>query len=239
LSSVLHPKGIGIDPSFSISDGDTTAVTLHVLALGGQSVDPAILYHFEEPKLRTFRTFTFERNASVTTNAHALNALHLMSDYPNKNEVFDHIMAMLLADRKYESYWIDKWHASPYYATSHVLVSIIQAQEPLISECTGSIEWLLHTQRDDGSWGYFNRGTFEETAYALLALLQYHQQVKKVETEILQRGILYLLRDMQTKSPSYPEMWISKTLSSSEDIIKAAILAALNLYQDTFGNLPD
>lgn len=238
LSSVLKPEGIGIDPSFSINDGDTTAVTLHVLALGEFPVDTSILRYFEEPELHTFRTFKFERNASVTTNAHALGALSLMPDYPNKDIVFDHIVAMLLADRKYESYWIDKWHVSPYYATAHVLTTLIKIQEPLISECIGSIEWLLHTQRDDGSWGYFNRGTCEETAYALLSLLQYHRQIKEIDTEILKRGITYLELEMPLNPSGYPEMWISKTLSASADIIKAAILAALNLYKETFGCLP-
>lgn len=238
LQSALGPEGVGIDPTFSIKDGDTTAVTLHVLTLGGQPVDPMVLHLFEMPETRTFRTFTFERNASMATNAHALGALSLMPDYPYRQEVWDHVVAVLLANRRYESYWIDKWHASPYYATAHVLVTLINEQEPLISECVGSIDWLLHTQRDDGSWGYFNRGTPEETAYALLALLHYHRQIDTVNTAILRNGASYLYRETQA-GLSYPEMWISKTLSASENIIDAAILAAIILCQDTFGRIPD
>jgi halimadienyl-diphosphate synthase len=238
LLSDLAPDGVGIDPTFSIKDGDTTSVTLHVLAQSGQSVDPMILHHFEEKETLTFRTFTFERNASVTTNAHALEALSFLPNYPNRDEVRDHVMAMLLADRRYESYWIDKWHASPYYATAHVLIALINnGMEPIVSHCTSSADWLLHTQREDGSWGYFNRGTAEETAYTLLALLHYHQQVAPVDIEILKKGASYLYRETQTKNMIYPEMWISKTLSASDSIIEAAILAALYLYQETFGSL--
>jgi halimadienyl-diphosphate synthase len=234
LLSDLESDGVGIDPTYSIKDGDTTSVTLNVLTLGGQPVNPMILHHFEEPKTHTFRTFTFERNASVTTNAHALEALSFMPDYPNRDEVRSRILAMLLADRRYESYWIDKWHASPYYATAHVLIALINhGTEAVVSHCTSSTDWLLHTQRDDGSWGYFNRGTAEETAYALLALLHYHRQVAPVDRTILKKGAFYLYREMQTKNTVYPEMWISKTLSASNSIIEAAILAAINLYQNT------
>jgi halimadienyl-diphosphate synthase len=240
LLSDLEPDGVGIDPTYSIKDGDTTSVTLHVLALGGQSVDPMILHHFEEQKTHTFRTFTFERNASVTTNVHALEALSFMPDYPNRDDVRRRIMAMLLADRRYESYWIDKWHASPYYATAHVLIGMINnGTEAVVSHCTSSADWLLHTQRDDGAWGYFNRGTAEETAYTLLALLRYHRQVAPVNAEIMRRGASYLHRESEAQSMAYPEMWISKTLSASESIIEASILAALYLYQDTFGHIPD
>jgi halimadienyl-diphosphate synthase len=235
LKSIIGPEGVGIDPTFGINDGDTTAVTLHVLALGGQSVDPMILRHFEEPEALTFRTFVFERNASVATNAHALEALALMSDYPNRQEVWDRVVATLLATQKYRSYWIDKWHASPYYATSHTLMALIGVRERMLIECLHSIDWLLHTQREDGSWGYFDRGTAEETAYALLALLHYHRQVQEVDVEILRKGISFLHSAVDQTSYTHPDLWIAKSLYMPENIVTAAILAALNLCQDTFG----
>jgi halimadienyl-diphosphate synthase len=230
--------GVGIDPLFGINDGDTTSVTLHVLAQGGQPVDPGILHHFEEPETRIFQTFGFERNASVVTNAHALEALWYMPDYPDRQEVWDRIVTMLLAAQKYQSYWIDKWHASPFYATSHVLVALITTREPLLSECLNSIESYLHMQRDDGSWGFFGRGTAEETAYALLALLHYHRQVKAVDTEFLKRGAAYLYR-MMDSGQDYPALWIAKTLYAPESIVRSAIIAAAILYEDTFGQRPE
>lgn len=239
LQSVLREKGgVSMDPAFGIPDGDTTAVTLHILALGGQPVDPMVLHQFEEPETRTFRTLAFERNASVGTNVHALEALSLMPDYPDRQEVWDHVVAMLLDAQIYRSYWVDKWHASPYYATSHVLIALINAQEPMLAKCLHSIEWLLHSQRDDGSWGYFDRGTAEETAYALLALLHYQRQVEAVDTEVLRRGMACLCRMVQEGLP-YPELWIAKSLYAPEGMIGAAILAAMILYQETFGHVPD
>jgi halimadienyl-diphosphate synthase len=234
----MGKTGVGIDPLFGINDGDTTSVTLHVLAQGGQPVDPAILRAFEQPKTRIFRTFGFERNASVVTNAHALEALRCMPDYPDRREVWDRIVTMLLAEQRYQSYWIDKWHASPFYATSHVLISLITTREPLLSECLSAVEWYLHTQRDDGSWGFFDKGTPEETAYALLALLHYHREVRPVNGCLLKRGAAYLRRAIDS-DVAQPALWIAKTLYAPESIVRSAILSAAILYQDTFGANPE
>jgi len=230
--------GVGIDPTFGINDGDTTAVTLHVLAQGDQAVDPMILRHFESARSGVFHTFPFERNPSVVTNAHALEAMHLIPDYPDRQDKRDRIVTMMLSSQIYESYWIDKWHASPYYATAHVLLALMGMQEPLLAECHNSIEWLVHTQRSDGSWGFFDWGTVEETAYALLALLHYHRRVKAVDEEVLKRGAVYLYHCMAQKGLTHPELWIAKSLYAPKNIVKAAILAATNLYQETLGHVP-
>lgn len=235
LQSGLDGQGAGIDPLFGICDGDTTSVTVYILLLNGQSVDPGILRRFEDPKTRIFRTFEFERNASVVTNAHALQVLSLMLDYPDRREVWNRIVTMLLANQHYRSFWVDKWHASPYYATAHVLVALMDAQEPLLSECQYSIDWLLHTQRADGSWGYFGQGTAEETAYAVLALLHYHRQAKAIDVEALRRAGEYLQPIIHDAGHEYPELWIAKTLYAPESIVRSAILAAAMLYEETLG----
>jgi halimadienyl-diphosphate synthase len=237
LQSALGEEGVSMDPAFGIKDGDTTAVSARVLSLSGRPVDPEILHRFEDPETRIFRTFEFERNASVSTNAHALEALALMPSYPDRQEVWDRVVTMLLAARKYQSYWIDKWHASPYYATSHVLISLLHSNEPLVSECLGSLDWLIHMQRDDGSWGYFDRGTAEETAYALLALLHYHRRFNMEDADVLRRGADYLQRAFESELP-YPDLWIAKSLFAPEGVVRSAILAALFLFQETFGHAP-
>lgn len=237
LESAVSHDGVSMDPNFGINDGDTTAVTTRVLTLSGRPVNPAVLHCFEDPRTRIFRTFRFERNASVSTNAHALEALALMPDYPDRQEVWDRVVTLLLAERKYQSYWIDKWHASPYYATSHVLISLLHSDEPLVSECSGSVDWLIHMQRSDGSWGHFSRGTAEETAYALLALLHYHQRFNIVNIDVLEKGAAYLARVSDTTT-SYPDLWIAKALFAPEGVVQSAILAARLLVQETLGHVP-
>lgn len=237
LWAAVSEEGVAMDPAFGINDGDTTAVTARLLTLSGRPVDPMVLGCFEDPGARIFRTFRFERNASVSTNAHALEALALMPDYPDRQEVWDRIVTMLLAERKYQSYWIDKWHASPYYATSHVLLSLLHTKESLVTECLGSVDWLIHMQRDDGSWGHFARGTVEETAYALLTLFHYHRAFNLVDAEVLRRGAAYLWRASEA-SDSYPDLWIAKSLFAPEGIIRAAVLSAKLLFEETFGHAP-
>ena len=237
LESAIGERGVSMDPEFGIDDGDTTAVTARMLALAGRPIDRDMLKCFEDPETRTFRTFSFERNASVSTNAHSLEALALMPDYPDRQEVWDRVVTMLLASRKYQSYWTDKWHASPFYATAHVMMSLLESDEPLVSECLGSIDWMIHMQRSDGSWGYFGQGTAEETAYVLLTLLRFHSRCQPVDVEVLHRGAAYLWRAFES-SRTYPDLWIAKSLFAPEGVVESAILAAMHLYQTTFGRSP-
>lgn len=237
LASAVGEHGVSMDPAFGINDGDTTAVTARMLALAGKPIDPRILHRFEDPETRTFRTFSFERNASVSTNAHSLEALALMSDYPDRQEVWDRVVTMLLASRRYQSYWTDKWHASPFYATSHVLLALLHSGEPLLSECFGSIDWMIHMQRVDGSWGYFDQGTAEETAYVLLTLLSFHQRFNTVDVDVLKRGAEFLWHASESNE-KYPDLWIAKSLFAPEGVVESAILAAMLLYKETFGLSP-
>ena len=237
LESAVGERGVSMDPEFGIDDGDTTAVTVRMLALADRPVDPYTLQCFEDPETRTFRTFSFERNASVSTNAHSLEALALMPDYPDRQEVWDRVVTMLLASRRYQSYWTDKWHASPFYATSHVLIALLHSDEPLVSECFGSIDWMTHMQRPDGSWGYFDQGTAEETAYVLLTLLSFHERFACVDVEVLKRGAAYLRHAFESNK-TYPDLWVAKSLFAPEGVVESAILAAIYLYQVTFGHSP-
>jgi halimadienyl-diphosphate synthase len=175
LQTAVGPQGLGLDPSFGIPDGDCTSVGLRLLQSAGCDVDPLILKRFEDPRTHVFKTYDYERNLSVGTNVHALEALHLLHDYPGRRVAQENVLLMLLDQRKFDLYWVDKWHASPYYATAHALVGLLQGDFHLFFFCRPTVDWILHTQRDDGSWGFFEEGTAEETAYALTALLHYHR----------------------------------------------------------------
>jgi halimadienyl-diphosphate synthase len=237
LQEGLSERGIGLDPTFGIPDGDITSVTSRLLIRAGYPVDPLILARYENKETRIFRTYHYERNISVGTNVHCLEALDMMPDYPDCQLVKEQIVLKLLDNRLYDIYWIDKWHTSPYYATSHVLIGLLREGFYLVHSCRDSIDWLLHTQRRDGSWGFFETGTAEETAYVLTALLHYHQR-DPIDTEILQRGAAYLLQTYQAANPTYPALWIDKCLYVPHDVVHASVLAALLLYEESFGRLP-
>jgi halimadienyl-diphosphate synthase len=233
LLGQMGPEGIGLDPSFGIPDGDITSVTTRLLIQANYSVDPAILARYENKDKRLFRTYHFERNPSVGTNIHALEALALLPDYPDRAEIQKQIVAAVLDKRIYNIHWMDKWHSSPYYATSHVVVGFLRHDKQLLNGIRPTIDWLLHTQREDGSWGFYADGTAEETAYALTALLHYHQH-EPVDKDILQRGADYLLKTYQGKDSVYPALWIDKSLYVPHDVVRAAILAALIQYDVMF-----
>ena len=237
LQSNLEPGGIGLDSTFGIPDGDVTSVTAQLLRAAGGTFDPRILAQFEDPQLHIFRTYPYERNPSVSTNVHALEALHLLPDYPNRRDVREQIIFTLLEKRSYELYWTDKWHASPYYVTAHAVVALLAEEHYLEHAYQPAIDWLLHTQNDDGSWGFFQVGTLEETSYALIALLHYSRR-HSLDRDVLHRGAAYLARFHTGPGAMYPEFWIGKDLFVPYDVVRAGVLAALLLYEGTVGRAP-
>jgi halimadienyl-diphosphate synthase len=237
LLDEISPQGVGFDPSFRIPDGDTTSACCRVLLEAGYDVDPAILARFENKDQHIFRTYHYERNPSISTNIHALDALDLMDHYPNQREVKEQIILMLLEKRRYNMYWVDKWHASPYYATAHALIALGRQGDYLAHACRHTVDWIQHTQREDGSWGFFQQSTVEETAYALTALLHYYRR-EAIDPEPIHRGAAYLACAHKGIDATYPPLWIVKCLYAPYDIIRSAVLATLILYQDTFGRSP-
>jgi halimadienyl-diphosphate synthase len=236
LRSSISERGIGLDPTFGIEDGDITSVSIRLMTLAGYSMDPAILARFEDKERRLFRTYEYERNIGVSTNVHALEAVSLLPEYPNKREVQDRILALLMGNRVFDTYWVDKWHASPYYVTAHALVGILATAPELIGECFQTVQWVAHTQREDGSWGFFDRGTVEETAYSLVALLHfYRRRPSDVNREILKKAASFLYQEYEKSGNRHPELYIGKCLFTPRDVVHASTLAAMILYEETFG----
>jgi halimadienyl-diphosphate synthase len=185
-----------------------------------------------------FRTYAFERNSSISTNIHALEAVHCLPQFPAGNETRNAVLTYLLTQLDYDLYWKDKWNASPYYATSHAVVALLDEGSTPAHACFPAIDWILHTQRDDGAWGYFQVGTAEETAYALIALLRYHRQHRLTNVDVLHRAAHHLARHVDDPVEKFPPLYIGKVLYIPRDIVRATMLGALILYEDTFGRVP-
>lgn len=233
----LNSGGIGLDPSLPLPNGDITAVALRLLLRAGYNVDPLILQQFEDAERQSFRTYDYERALSVSTNVHALQALDAFPTYPGEQEIREHVIILLLDSHVHDMYWMDKWHASPHCATSHALVTLSGYGPWTERACRDTVEWLLHTQRPDGSWGFYDIGTAEETAYVLLGLLHY-RRYGEVDAEILHRGAAYLEASRECGALDCPQLWIGKSLYAPYEVIRSAMLAALILYEETFGRSP-
>lgn len=224
--------GVGLDDEFGIPDADCTSVACFLLRLAGRPASPAALVKYEVPGEGFFRTYYFERNPSISTNIHALEALRLMPEYPRRELVRERVRNMLLEKRRFNLFWTDKWHASPYYATAYALIALLNGDGRSKDICRDTIDWLIHAQRDNGSWGFFERGTVEETAYALLAL-QHAHRYGGVGAAVLKRGAAYLEENGKLEDPdaTYEPLWLGKCLYAPHNIVRSAILAAL-LHQE-------
>lgn len=215
-------RGIAVVGPYSIADADTTAVAYAALKHFGYDVElerSLLSYEVEE----CFSTFELESEPSISTNVHVLRALR-EAGYKVEHPAVQKVLRFLKQVQTRHSFWFDKWHASPYYATSHAIIAAAGYADELV---IGAIDWMLNTQNEDGSWGYYNMSSAEETAYCLQALAVWKQQGKgdeEISNDILKRGADWLLAHMHEP---YPYFWIGKSFYCPELVVESAVLGAL------------
>lgn len=203
-------------------DGDDTGLVYEVLSRFGCYVDAEAVLSYEGDE--HFRCFALEANPSISANIHLLGALR-QAGYPASHPSAQKILRFLARCQDSGSLWYDKWHASPYYASTHAVAACAGYADELVA---GTIQWLVSTQGQDGSWGFY-MPTAEETAYALQALVLWKRHGGRVPEEALQRGAAWLSDHVQ---PPYAPMWIGKCLYSPELVIRSAIWSALAMVRN-------
>ncbi len=191
-----------------------------MLAHSGAELDPQMLYTYEEAA--HFRCYPYERNASISANAHVLSALHYCDPRGRRARV-EKILGFFAATRSPGGYWFDKWHVSPYYATHLVIMAASDFAPALVQR---AIDWILHTQDESGGWGYY-APTLEETAYALLALALWRRAGHAVSPAVIARGVDYLEERYAPGSVDYPPLWIGKSLYVPLIVAEAGVVSAL------------
>ncbi|MBI5839303.1 MAG: cyclase [Chloroflexi bacterium] len=226
LSSWKPLRGVGFTRDHSVMDGDDTSLTFDVLSHFGQKVDFETLLQFEEED--HFRCYPLEISYSISTNVHFLGAFRQAGLKP-QHPIVQKAIQYLYKTRTSDAFWFDKWHASPYYTTAHTIIVCSNYYNDLIFN---SIDWIINNQNKDGSWGFYTSPTAEETAYALQALSTWKNSGGKVDRKILLKGWNWL---KEHSEPPYPYLWIAKSLNYSEWIIKAEILSASALVEETLG----
>jgi halimadienyl-diphosphate synthase len=212
-------RGTAACAGLTLRDGDTSAIVYDVLTHYGHevSVEGVLGYEVAEH----FQCFALESNASVSTNVHVLGALRA-AGYATNHPRVQKVLRFLRATRKDGAVWFDKWHASPYYTTAHAVIGCLQYDRELAAD---AVRWLVRTQREDGSWGYF-LSTAEETAYALQALTVWGRAGNAVSRQVTERGAAWLAEHAE---PPYPPLWIGKSLYTPNLVVRSAILSALML----------
>ncbi|MEA2640757.1 MAG: halimadienyl-diphosphate synthase [Chloroflexota bacterium] len=236
LREALRGDGVSLASSFPIPDADDTAVALLLLHSLGERVDPSVLERFVSG-CGHFVSYPFERHSSVGVNLHVLHALARIPGYSASSATIAGIVDYL-GDRRIDgAYWLDKWHVSPIYATAHAVCALselpipyMKAAQPLID---GAHAWLCDLQRADGSWGWHEQSTLEETAYAALALAVLNRTSRYVgDLERRHAGVRYIEGTMRGEGglgsqACYPPMWIDKCLYTPPLVVRSAVRAAL------------
>lgn len=221
LSKRWTPKaGMGFATDCAIFDSDDASVMQRALIRFGGSPDIDALLGYEEDEY--FRCMQHEASPSVGVNIHILGALRL-AGFDREHPSIRKIIAFLHRTRNEAGYWFDKWHVSPYYITSHIVIECLDYEKQL---CQDAITWMLKTQNANGSWGYLGTPTAEETAFCLQALKTWRNSGNALPTGRIEMANSWLAEHCE---PPYPWMWIAKTLYYPEIIIQSSIITALKM----------
>ncbi|WP_433244810.1 prenyltransferase/squalene oxidase repeat-containing protein [Actinomadura nitritigenes] len=239
LTAPLGPAGTAAAAGLP-SDADTTAGALYALALLDAPCRPDSLLPYETET--HFCTWQGEDGASITTNAHVLEAfgqyLATMRNRVGAASAERYAAAAakaaswLCKQQRKDGDWEDRWHASPYYATACAAIALAAfGGERSAGAVAAARRWVLATQRADGSWGRWE-GTAEETAYAVQLLLLTGSGSDAAAAAAAARARPHLLRGLTSadeQADQEPALWHDKDLYRPGAIVRAGIVAAFHL----------
>jgi hypothetical protein len=228
LTAPLGPLGAPAAAGLP-ADADTTSGALFALALLGAPHPPDLLRAYETET--HFCTWPGEQGLSVSTNAHVLEAFGQYAAVRPETAAryqptIGKLSVWLCGQQRSDGSWLDRWHASPYYATACVALALHSFGDAASAAAVErAAQWVLATQRADGSWGRW-AGTAEETAYAVWILsLMGPGPDEREQAAARGHGYLLLAADLSDGPP----LWHDKDLYLPTAIVRAAVLAALHL----------
>ena len=221
--------GIGAGTDF-LTDSDDTAMAYTVMRLAQydqqRQCDLNVLdeYWRKEGYLVTYR---YERDPSVSANIHALEAYYLDGQTDKMQQLLQFLKKQRPAD---QPFWLDKWHISPYYASSHAVMATVRFDPSIVTE---TINWMIFTQTESGGWG-LEEPTSEETALAVQALIVYSEVCGWTDEarKAARAGVRYLRRNYRPYIMSYTPLWVGKNRYAPQLVIRSTILSALMMAQN-------
>lgn len=222
LAKAWRPRhGVGFAAGYSVKDSDDTGLVYDTLLRFGHEKDLASVLLYEEKDY--FRCFDLEANPSISANIHVLGALS-QAGLDHRNASVLKALRFLQKAKGSNHFWVDKWHSSAYYATAHAIIACGTLASGLVQD---ALEWILHSQNKDGSWGTYI-STAEETAYAIQALWFWNEKVARVPRHAIKNGARWLKEHMDQP---YPPLWMGKCLYNPRLVIRSAVISALALAQ--------
>lgn len=212
-------RGVGFSVDYTPKDGDDTCIIYETLSRYGRTVDLDAVLSYEQKN--HFRCYDLELNPSIGANIHFLGALR-EADFERQHPSIKKLISFLYKSRILDTFWVDKYQISPYYATTQMIIAVTGFADELIEN---AIDWILDTQQDSGAWGYFSP-TVEETANCLQALFIWKRYGGKISDDVFKRGLDWLLRNAEHCQESF---WVCKCLYKPRLIVRSVILSALKL----------
>ena len=202
------------------NDSDSTALAYQLLNKTGHPVPISALESYWQGT--HFITYPYERDASLSVNIHAVEAVKLAGQEERLKQLLAFIAGRQQPD---QPFWQDKWHVSPYYPSSHAVLATAKIDYTLIEP---TIAWILYTQYESGGWGLQGE-TAEETALAIQALVAYSEvrDWNKRTWRAAQTGANYLRRHYRPFVRDEPPLWIGKNRYTPYLVVKSTILSAL------------
>jgi halimadienyl-diphosphate synthase len=217
-------SGIGTASAGTIKDGDDSGLVYEVLSAYGipKSIDAILSYE----EVEHFRCFSLESNPSISTNIHILGALKqagIDKENPSARKIFTFLKSVMQP----AGFWFDKWHASPYYSTSHAVITFCGYDN---TQAEPAVEWILSTQNSNGSWGHYRIPTPEETSYCLQALSAWYPHSKQQERikESIKLAHQWLVENSDIQNPP---LWIGKALYCPSRVVQSSILSAIKMAE--------
>lgn len=223
LRAAWEPRrGIGTAFECTVKDSDDSSIVFEVLETYGYPADIEAVLGYEEQT--HFRCFSFEANPSISANIHVLGALK-KAGFSKSAPPVRKVLAFLRQNTKGDGFWYDKWHSSPYYATSHMIIASAAYDKDL---CAKAVQWMLKQQRADGGWGFYRLPTAEETAYCIQALKVWEQHGGDLPPGQLELAHHWLRNHL---NDPFPPLWIGKALYTPHLVVKSTLLSALALAE--------
>ncbi|TNE88892.1 MAG: hypothetical protein EP330_12835 [Deltaproteobacteria bacterium] len=218
LSQACTPEGVATSAGATWPcNADDTGANLAAQLYLGLSPDVDVLFRWFRGT--HFTTMEGERNPSLSTNAHVLEALAIADPTPRRQDAGEAAARFLLDSQAADGSFTDKWHASPFYATAcavHALRAWGGAHvQPALARAR---RWVLSQFRDEGGWGRF-AATSEETAYAVAVL-------GTDRTEPRTAQCLFAARELLEGPVIRADLWVSKQLYTPERVVEATVLSA-------------
>jgi hypothetical protein len=217
LNESWTKKGVGLSKYFTVPDIDDSVVSFRILSKYKFPKDVNFVKNFEDDT--SFYCYKGELDSSPTHIANLLVALYEAPEFDHKNELLEKATDTFV--RSIHSSYLDKWHVSPFYTYSRLMLNYF----PRFHSLEKTIyDRVVNTQKEDGGWGYYDNSTPEETALAVFTLLKCNQKTVSTISALLKKAYDFLSTNNQTHN-----LWIGKCLYSSTITTLAPLQAKLGI----------